>query len=196
MSVLLLSFSESTGGIRCRRMSFAGVRAGTRARRLLDGSCQLALIYDMDIQVGIAREQLYSPYPHVLLHVDHPLAGREEVSLKALAGEPLILLDMPPSEHFFRSAFAIAGVDPNIRYRTASFEHARALVARGLGYTLLTQRLGGAPESWDEFLISKPIFEDVPPQPIVLATPSRIRLTLRAEALRAYCREFFGQFVQ
>ena len=70
---------------------------------------------------------------------DHPLAGAE-LDLAALQAEPMVLLDAPPSSYHALRICADAGIRPVIRYRTANFETARALVGRGLGWTLLVSR--------------------------------------------------------
>ena len=75
--------------------------------------------------------------PYVLLPAGHKLAGRSKVTLTQLAGEPLALLDLPQSRDYFLGMFAAAGVEPQIRYRSTSVETLRALVGRGLAYTLL-----------------------------------------------------------
>jgi DNA-binding transcriptional LysR family regulator len=162
--------------------------------RLLEGACELAIVYRLDTGPKIDEQELYAPYPHVLLHAEHRLAGeREGVWLRDLEQDPLVLLDVPPSEHFFRIAFAVAGVTPHIRYRTVSFEHARTLVSGGLGYTLLTQRLIGDHGYWGRSLVSVPIRDAVPPQPIVLAHAAGVRRTRRAEVFAEYCvRELSG----
>ncbi|PZT99626.1 MAG: LysR family transcriptional regulator [Gordonia sp. (in: high G+C Gram-positive bacteria)] len=154
---------------------------------LLEGNCEVAITYDFHLGQGIERRHLYTPVPHVLLSTNHPLADEKKVSLATLAPEPVVFLDVAPSEHVFRSAFEAAGAKPNIRYRTVSFEHARALVARELGYTLLTQRVSGALDRWGSAVVSKPLSENVPSLPIVLATAAGVRHTRRAQAFSTYC---------
>ncbi|MYW89778.1 LysR family transcriptional regulator [Amycolatopsis rubida] len=159
---------------------------------VLEGRCDLAVLYRQDLVPGIAADQLYDQPPSVLLPLAHPLARRKTVSLRALADEPFVLLDVPPSERYFRDVFAAVGLPMPVAHRTTSFELARALVARGLGYTLSVQRpslelsVEGTP-----FAV-RPLRERVPTTPVVLARAEGARLTRRAETFRTFCREFFG----
>ena len=66
--------------------------------------------------------------------------GGKTVALQQLAAEPLILFDLPPGGEYFLSIFAEAEVQPRVRFRTTSYELVRSLVARGLGYSILSQR--------------------------------------------------------
>lgn len=159
---------------------------------LLDGRCELAITYDLDLPPRIDRRILYAPYAQALLPADHPLADRQSVSLAALAPDPVVFLDVAPSGHLFRGAYEAAGVTPNIRYRTVSFEHARALVARGLAYTLLTQRVPGALPLWGAEVVSIPLEEDIPRLPIVIATADGVRRTRRAVAFSEFCLATLG----
>ena len=54
-----------------------------------------------------------------------------------LAPEPLILMDLPHTRDYFLSLFYAAGVAPQVRYRSTSFEAVRTLVGNGLGYAIL-----------------------------------------------------------
>lgn len=52
---------------------------------LLEGRCDLAVLYRQDLMPGIAADTLYDQPPSVLLPLAHPLARRKTVSLRALA---------------------------------------------------------------------------------------------------------------
>jgi DNA-binding transcriptional LysR family regulator len=156
-------------------------------RLLLDGRCELALLYDQDIQPGIEYEVLYEARPHVVLPPAHPLAAQEAVRLADLAGHDMIMLDVPPSLRYFSEVLAGAGVEPVIRHRTVNFEMVRSLVARGVGYSLLIQR----PEVDVSYegcrLVVRPIRDRIPPIPVVLAWPAGMRPTRRAAAFATFC---------
>ncbi|WP_212746919.1 LysR substrate-binding domain-containing protein [Sinomonas gamaensis] len=109
-------------------------------RRLLEGELDAALIYDMNLPMGLAARTLYESRVYVLLPASHPLATGDPVDLAALAEEPLVFLDLHPSGEHTMAVFRAAGVEPRIRYRTTDFELTRSLVGRGLGYGLLVQR--------------------------------------------------------
>jgi DNA-binding transcriptional LysR family regulator len=108
-------------------------------RRLVGGELDLVITYDLELPTELRRIELHSRRPYVLLARDHPLVGAE-LDLAALEPEPMVLLDAPPSSYHALRICADAGIRPVIRYRTANFETARALVGRGLGWTLLVSR--------------------------------------------------------
>lgn len=74
--------------------------------------------------------------PYVLLPEGHVLADGKALTAADLGGHPMILFDhitAPAIESWFESA----GQRANIRYRAASFESVRSLVANGLGLSVL-----------------------------------------------------------
>jgi len=121
--------------LRTAEEALDGLLAGLRTGRF-----ELALGYDLLADPDVEVEVLAEVAPHVLLPAGHPLAGRRRVSLRALADEPLVLLDLPHSREYFARLFAASGVSPRVRHRTLSAELARALVARGGCYTVLNLR--------------------------------------------------------
>lgn len=157
--------------------------------KLLDGSCEVALLYDLDLQPGIHHEELYRTRPHVLLPAAHRLAGAASVSLRDLTDEPMIMLDYPPSLHYFTHLLESAGVRPTIRHTTKSFETVRSMVARGLGYTLLIQRPTSGVSYEGLPLAECEISEHIPEMPVLIAWPARAKLTRRAKAFVGYCRQ-------
>jgi DNA-binding transcriptional LysR family regulator len=107
---------------------------------LRNGSAEVALTYDLGLGAGVEAEVLGVAPPYVALARDHPLADSRGVDLAELADEPMVLLDLPESRDDFESMLIAAGVTPHIRYRSASYETVRGLVARGHGYSILNQR--------------------------------------------------------
>ncbi|WP_325557427.1 LysR family transcriptional regulator [Hypericibacter adhaerens] len=106
-------------------------------RGMMEGWIELALTYDLQLPRRFAIERMLELPAYVLLPADHRLARRRVISLKALAEEPCVLLDMPISRDYFASVFGALGLTPQVRYRTQSVEAVRSLVANGLGYTVL-----------------------------------------------------------
>lgn len=113
--------------------------------QLRRGVLDLALMYHYGPDLfapsnDLVRTRVLHSPPYVLLPTGHRLAHRDDVALRDLQDEPLILFDLPPGGEYFRSLFVAEGLSPTVRFRTTSFEMVRALVARGLGYSLLSQR--------------------------------------------------------
>lgn len=162
-------------------------------RMLADGTIELALLYDLALGPELMLEPLVAHKPYALLPADHPLARRRRVSLRALAKEPFVLLDLPHSREYFRAIFLAYGLEPRLRYATPSIEMVRGLVARGHGIGLLNIRPDGDRAYDGTALACRPLAEDCPPLRIALARPTQARPTRAAEALLACARVYFAQ---
>jgi DNA-binding transcriptional LysR family regulator len=159
-------------------------------RRLLEGTCEVAIVYDHGLSSQIAREVLFDFRPYALLAADHPLIGRTSISLRelALTDDPMILLDVPYGRDYYRLLFASVGVEPNIRYGTSTPAMVHSLVGRGLGFSVLNSPLPAELSVDGRRLVTVPLNDDVPPLTLVLAYPLGARLTRRAEAFLDRCR--------
>lgn len=159
---------------------------------LLDGTCELALMYDLDVADDIERELVAETRPHVLVAADHPVATCETVALADLVGEPMVMLDVHPSRAYFSELLAGLGLEPVVSRTTGSFETLRSLVARGVGWSMLIQRPAIDVSYEDLPLRSVAIADEIDVMPIVVAWPRGARLTRRAEAVRHRCRSALG----
>ena len=155
---------------------------------LRTGTAEIALSYDLGLSEEIARQVIAEAEPHVVLSADHRLAQRGRVHLADLATEPFVLLDLPHSREYFQQLLSSAGVTPHVRHRSASYETVRGLVARGHGYSLLNQRPVGDLTYGGARVAVRPIADDVPPLPIVIAQLASVRPTARARAVAARAR--------
>jgi flavin reductase (DIM6/NTAB) family NADH-FMN oxidoreductase RutF/DNA-binding transcriptional LysR family regulator len=165
-------------------------------RRVLEaikaGDVDLALIYDFNLGDQIETELLTELQPYVLLSENHPLAQESTLSLATLAGEPLILLEPPPSGEYFLSLFSERELTPHIRFRTASFEMARGLVAGGFGYSLLATKPAATMSYDGNALVTRPLSDETRPSRVVLARRPGEELGAGAQAFAAECRGLFG----
>jgi DNA-binding transcriptional LysR family regulator len=159
---------------------------------LRNGSAEVALTYDLGLGAGIDAEVLGVAPPYVALAHDHPLADSGGVYLAELADEPMVLLDLPESRDYFETMLIEAGVTPQIRYRSASYETVRGLVARGHGYSILNQRPASEGTYDGGTVAAVPIKGDAPGLPIVLARSAAVRTTARARAVAAAARAIFS----
>lgn len=164
-----------------------GVEAG-----LHEGRFEVALTYDLGLGEGIERTELLQIRPHALLASSHPLSTADSVRLADLASEPFVLLDLPHSRDYFRAAFTAAGVQPQIRYRTRSAETARALVGRGLGWSLLNLRPTNNQSVEGRPVVAQELADTVPALSVVLAKAVGARPTKRASALEKMARRVFA----
>ncbi len=165
-----------------------GIESGLR-----EGRFEVALTYDLGLGEGIERQPLLEIRPHALLAFDHPLSTGEPVRLADLADEPFVLLDLPHSRDYFKAAFTAAGVQPRIRYRTRSAETARALVGRGLGWSLLNLRPSNDESLEGRRVVACDLADAMPALTVVLAKAHGTRLTKRALALEQVALRVLAQ---
>lgn len=163
---------------------------GLRAR-LVEGGCDLALLFDPGDGEGLDGHLLAELPPHVIVAPGHPLAAERAVPLRALADDPMIVLDQPHSRDYVAALGRRSGVAPRIRFRSRSPELVRALVAAGQGYAVLNQRPATDTTYDGGRVVALDLTDDLPPLPLVLAQARGIRPTRRAEAFAEVCREWF-----
>ncbi len=131
MPELLSSFENRFPSV---RVSLHIVNQNKIVEGLRSGAFDLALTYSAglrDTHKSIAL--LPDLYPRAVLPADHALANREMLSLSMIAKEPLVLLDIWPSNQYFIGQFEVAGLRPNIAYKVPSMELVTAFVGQGLG---------------------------------------------------------------
>lgn len=157
---------------------------------LRSGRCELALMYGYDLDEDLDHVQVAVAAPYVLVATSHRLARRKKVALNELADDPMVLLDLPHSRDYFERLVASSGVAPQVRHRTSGFETARALVANGLGWSVLNQRPASSTTYDGSEVAVLELKDDVEPLPVVLASMRGVRLTRRAQAfIRTSLRE-------
>lgn len=159
---------------------------------LRDGTCELAVMYDYPLEATETTADLHRipvarMLPHVILPHHHALARRSSVSLHHVAAMSMILFDRSPGREYYLSIFRKHGIQPHVRFRTQSFEMVRALVARGLGYALLSQRTA-INTSYEglEFAV-RSIEEDEPGLDVIVMQHAGSRPTRRARAFIEEC---------
>jgi DNA-binding transcriptional LysR family regulator len=129
---------------------------------LRTGRCELALSYAYGLSNEFEAEVLAELPPRIILAQDHPLARRKSVSLKELAGAPMILLDLPHTRDYFLSLFRSIKIEPRVAHRTLSYEMVRGLAARGLGFGILNA-IPRLPWTYDgKKIVAVPITEELP----------------------------------
>jgi DNA-binding transcriptional LysR family regulator len=157
------------------------------------GRCELALMYDLGLEPDLECELLSVAPPYAIVAPGHrlALAGRG-ARLRDLARDPMVLLDLPHSRDYFRSLVASSGIEPEVRYRTASYETVRALVARGHGFSILNQKPLSTATYDGGNVTAIPLLDRLAPLPIVLTRLPGLRPTARSEAFAARCRAVFS----
>lgn len=171
------------------------VHADEAERELRSGEVELALTYDFGYGSDIRTEAVAHTRPHLVLPPDHALAGAGRASLRQLAGEPLILLDLPRSREYFLGMFSALRLEARIRHRTTSYETVRALVARGHGYSILNQRPVSTQTYEGGRVSTLELTDDLPSLPVVIATLASSRVSARGQAVALAIREALEQRV-
>lgn len=158
---------------------------------LRDGSVDILLTYDAGLWEEFDAEILAKAPPHVVLAESDPLAAKDRISLHDLTDHTLLFLNLPHSRNYVQSLFERCGAKPGPLQRFESFEMVRSSAAAGLGAAILNIRpltdntYSGLP------VACRPLIEAEPSPNIVLATRRGSRISRRAQAFAAFCRQFF-----
>lgn len=162
-------------------------------QQLRHGVLDLALMYRYGAELFgpsddlLRTKVLHSP-PYVLLPTGHRLARRKTLHLQDVVAEPMVLFDLPPGGDYFRGLFGAEGLTPHVRFRTSSFEMVRALVARGLCYSVLSQRTQTQQSYEGLSYLTRPLAGGHAGLDIDVVQLSNARPTLRAQAFIEGCR--------
>lgn len=154
---------------------------------MTDGVCELAVTYWPREDPEFTAIRLYDLHVHLILPMDHRLAGRPVVSLADIADETAVLLDSPPSADLFLTLFADAGFTPARIKRARSIDTVRALVAGGTGYApLLNRQAEPIAANGQRFAVTE-IRERLEPVGVYLVTPRGQRMTRNSQAMIDFC---------
>lgn len=155
---------------------------------LASGEAELGLLHDGELGPDCIAVPVADLPPVVVLAAGHPLAARPALSARDLAGEPLVLLSVPPADAHVLQLMRAEGVEPRIAYRSTSFEMVRGLVGQGLGIAVLTLRPATHLACDGSPLAIVPFATAEPPGRIVLAHRAGTPLGPAAERLVALAR--------
>jgi DNA-binding transcriptional LysR family regulator len=155
---------------------------------LRTGRLSVALSYDLDLTADLAFDPLAELPPYALFGAGHPLSARASVTLAELAGEPLVLLDLPLSREYFRELFVAAGLEANVVRRSPHPEVIRSLVGNGFGFTIFN-----VPAANDRSLDGRPLVRvpiEAPARPMIigLVTLREMRQPRLVDAFCDHCR--------
>ena len=109
-----------------------------------------------------------------------------------LAGQPMVLLNAPPSRDYFLSILTDAGIAPRVAFRSTSFEMVRGMVGHGLGYALLATKPASGMTYDGRALVTWPLKSAAGASRVVLAYRRGAKLSGPAEEFAWLCRDFFG----
>lgn len=162
---------------------------------MLAGRIQVCVMYQAQVMSDCATEILKETRRQVVFSPEHPLAVRETVSLAELAPYPAMLVDEEPALQRTIAEFARAGVEPDVRWRSASVQAIQNVVGRNLAYSLLMQPAAASPEGRP--LVFRPLAGKIPTNSVVAALPAGVTPSALVEetlaALRAYWEQAADQ---
>ncbi|MFK0007844.1 LysR substrate-binding domain-containing protein [Paenarthrobacter sp. NPDC090520] len=151
------------------------------------GALDTAIVYDIGLPPGLQRRVIYETEVMAVLAETDPLAGGQDVDLADLAAQPLIMLDTAPSTGYTQLMFAQRGLTPQLKAVVPQIDLVRAMVGRGLGYSLLMSRPNQIPISSEGINIAtRRLRPRAGLTSVVAVWPSDIKLTARAQAALDY----------
>jgi DNA-binding transcriptional LysR family regulator len=109
-------------------------------RALAEGTCEMVLTYDSGLDPALSRQNIATRRPQVLLPAHHALANRPEIDVRELADEPLVQYASPMSVANTEKLLRARGIETTPVFSSSNIETVRAMVANGLGYTILVQQ--------------------------------------------------------
>jgi DNA-binding transcriptional LysR family regulator len=116
------------------------------ARDLEQGEIELAIIDEAGLRPGLDHQTILTEELLLALPAKHRLAGKGALSLKQVAEEPFILMK---SGHGFRQItldlYRKAGLEPKVVFESGGIETVQALVATGLGISLVPRMVAKVP---------------------------------------------------
>ncbi|SJN09361.1 Hydrogen peroxide-inducible genes activator [Leucobacter sp. 7(1)] len=174
-------------------LSFVDGNQSTLQRMLLDGRCDVVIMYRLDLDRRIQTTVLDRISPYALLPANHRLAvERGEIHMRELQDEPYVMLDLPHTREYYLGLFEWAGIAPNIRYRLDSFESVRSFVGAEHGYTILHQGFG-LTHTYSGGTVEARRIQGGPPRlEIVLGAMEGTLQTRRARAFSRIARSVFA----
>ncbi|MHA6622698.1 LysR family transcriptional regulator [Pseudonocardia sp. DLS-67] len=169
------------------RLDIVEASAAVLQERMLRGQVDVCFVYEMQLQPEVEPIVLRERRFKVAVAADHPLAARPDVRLADLADHPGALLNLEPASFLNEAMLARFGVVPRIDYRSTDVMTVRALVGRGLAWSLLMTEVAASHDGRPlRFL---PIVDDVGTNSLVAALPRGVRATGLVERVIRHCRE-------
>lgn len=157
-----------------------------------DGGLDLAFLYSLQLVDGVSATRITQVHQHLMLAETHPLAHREALSLRDVAEEPAILFDAPPSLERLKAIIRSAGVEPRVKWSGPTMETIRALVARGLGYSIINS-IPAVGRSHGDGVVYIPISDELPKNSLVAVQAHGVRPTRRVSGAMDFTFAYFAE---
>ncbi|MCP5081818.1 MAG: LysR family transcriptional regulator [Alphaproteobacteria bacterium] len=135
---------------------------------LLNGEYDLILFVAENVRTGIAYETLIEAPPYVLVPQGHSTASKQFVDLAELREEPLVLLDLPVTNEYYRGLLEEAGGGANVVATASTHEMVRSMVGAGVGCSILNMLPASSVTYAGDEVTAVPIRSDVAPLKLAL----------------------------
>ncbi len=135
---------------------------------LLNGEYDLILFVAENVRAGIAYETLIEAPPYVLAPKGHPIARHKFVDLADLREEPMVLLDLPVTNEYYRSLVNTAGAGAHVVTTASTHEMVRSMVGAGVGCSILNMLPSSSVTYAGDEVVAVPIRSEAPPLKLVL----------------------------
>lgn len=135
---------------------------------LLNGEYDVILFVAENVHSGIKCHPLIDAPPYVLVSHDNALCGREFVTRVDLKGEPMVLLDLPMTNQYYRELAGDADRLANVVATVSTHEMVRSLVGAGVGYSILNMRPAAATTYAGDRVMAIPFRPETRPLKLVL----------------------------
>lgn len=151
---------------------------------LENGTLDTAIVYDIGLPTDVERTVIYRTEVMAVLGSSDSLAEEIDVDLADLATKPLIMLNTAPSTEYPQLMFAQRGLKPNVGAVVPQIDLVRAMVGRGLGYSLLMSRPNQIPVSSEgKGIVTRHLRPRAGQTSVVAVWPKETVLTARAQAV-------------
>lgn len=157
---------------------------------LRSGIYDIAICYVQGLPSVIEHVALLPDlFAHAVLPQGHRLAEHSAISLSMLANDPLVLLDIWPSNEYFLSLFEKAGVSPRVAYKAPSLDMVRGLVGHGLGISVLVTEPANSQTFDGKEVITVPLTDRMTPSRTVMAWHGATELTGPTREFLHHCQQ-------
>lgn len=161
--------------------------------QVLEGSLDLAFVFNVDVLPGLESLPLVEVSPHALLGEGNPLLQKTAVSVADIAEQDILFFDAEPLYGRVLEMFRDAGVSPRVRHRTRSYATLRSLVGRDMGVAVVYDNPTLDRSYEGRLVLARPM--SVPPRlsaHIAIVRSRSIRLHARAHAWIESAAEVFS----
>lgn len=146
------------------------------------GRLDMALLYSRQSDPDLDLEHVVDVRLQVMLPATHRLAGQEAIRLADVAGEPAVLLDIPPTIELLKGVARSAGLELDVRWSSSNMDTIRSMVGRGLGYSLVNSEPATGATFDGRQVVFLPVSDGVAANAIVAMLPAGHRPSRRVSA--------------